>query len=332
MKKISLSPYIPTNVGIEKVNDTEVKVSVYPFESGYAITLAHPLRRLLMSSSVGFSPTAIKIEGATHEFDSVRGMLEDVATFIVNLKNIRFKIISDNEQEIVEYNFEGHQDIKGENLNTDNVKVVTPDAHLATLNDEAKLKFTVILQKGIGYVPSEETRDLIPEGFIAIDAFFTPVRRATYSIEKVLVEDDPNYEKIVFNIKTDGQIDPKQAFEDALSVMYGQLKVFNKVMNIQTEVEEEPEEEDIDVSDLLIKIDDLNLTARSFNSLDRVGIKYLGEIVLMSEAEIKNIKNLGKRSCDEIAQKLDEQGYPMKDTLDIGKKDTLIKKLAELKS
>jgi DNA-directed RNA polymerase subunit alpha len=317
---------------MEKVSDTQVKVSVYPFESGYAVTLAHPLRRLLMSSSTGFAPIAIKIEGATHEFDSVRGMLEDVATFIVNLKNIRFKIKNDAEQETIEYNFEGHQDIKGANLNTDNVEVVTPDAHLVTLNDEAKLKFTIVLQKGIGYVPSEDTRNLAPEGFIAIDAFFTPVRRATYSIEKVLVEDDPNYEKIVFDIKTDGQIEPQKAFEDALGVMYSQLKVFNKVMSVQTEVEEEPEEEDIDVSDLLIKIDDLNLTARSFNSLDRVGIKYLGEIVLMSEAEIKNIKNLGKRSCDEIAQKLEEQGYPMKDTLDSGKKDALLKKLDELKS
>ena len=181
-------------------------------------------------------------------------------------------------------------------------------------------------------MPSEETRELIPDGFIAIDAFFTPIRRATYKIEKMLVEDDPNYEKIIFDIKTDGQINPQQAFEDALGVMYGQLKVFNKVMNIQTEVEGEPEEEEIDVSDLLIKIDDLNLTARSFNSLDRVGIKYLGEIVLMSEAEIKNIKNLGKRSCDEISQRLEDHGYPIKDSLDNDKKEALVKKLEELKS
>jgi DNA-directed RNA polymerase subunit alpha len=332
MKKISTSPYMPTEVEIEQVSETEAKVSAFPFESGYAITLAHPLRRLLMSSSVGFSPVAVKIDGASHEFDSIRGMLEDVAVFIINLKNIRFRLKSDADEETIDYTFSGHKEIKGCDLENDSVEIVTPELHLASINDDAELKFSIIVKKGIGYVPSEELRDSIPDGYIPLDAFLTPVKRAVYNIEKMLVEDDPNYEKIVFDITTDGQIDPVDAFKNAISVMYKQMSVFNKVLDISTDTVAEKEDDGIDLKPLLVKIDELNLSARSFNSLDRAGIKYLGEVVLMSEVELKNIKNLGKRSCEEISVKLDELGYPVNEDLESEVKKALLDKLETLKS
>ena len=300
MKIFADSPFLPTEVEIEAISDTEAKITAYPFESGFAITLAHPLRRLLLSSSVGFAPIAVKIEGATHEFDSLRGMLEDIAIFIINLKNIQFKINSDEERVEVEYSFDGPREIKGSDLINSEVEVVSPDAHLATINSDCNLTFTVVVQKGIGYMPSEDIREMLSDDYIPIDAFFTPVKKVVYDIEKMLVEDNPNFEKAVFTVQTNGQITPITAFKEAVSVMYSQMSVFNRVFDLSKVTVSDASEEPVELKDLIVKIEDLNLSARSFNSLDRAGLKFLGELVLMSEVEVKNIKNLGKKSYDEI--------------------------------
>ncbi len=332
MKKFADTPFLPTEVEIEAISDTEAKISAYPFESGFAITLAHPLRRLLLSSSIGYAPIAVKIEGANHEFDSLRGMLEDIAIFIINLKNIKFKINSDEEQVVVEYSFDGPKEIKGADLANADVDVVSPDAHLATINSDCNLTFSIIIQKGIGYVPSEDIRDIVGPDYIPIDAFFTPVKKVVYDIEKMLVEDNPNYEKAVFTVQTNGQITPITAFKEAVSVMYSQMSVFNKVFDLSEVTVNDSGEEPVELKDLIVKIDDLNLSARSFNSLDRAGLKYLGELVLMSEVEVKNIKNLGKKSFDEIAEKLDSLGFPIDNTLPENIASALRRKLEQLKA
>jgi DNA-directed RNA polymerase subunit alpha len=332
MKKFADTPFLPTEVEIEKLNDNSAKISAYPFESGYAITLAHPLRRLLMSSSVGYAPIAVKIEGASHEFDSIRGMLEDIAIFIINLKNIKFKINSDESQVEVEYSFDGPKEIKGEDLNNSDVEVVSPDAPLATINADCNLTFSVIIQKGIGYMPSEDIRDIVGPDYIPLDAFFTPVKKVTYDIEKMLVEDNPNFEKAVFTVETNGQISPMDAFKEAVSVMYSQMSVFNKVFDLSEVTVSDAGDDSVELKDLIQKVEDLNLSARSFNSLDRSGIKYLGELVLMSEVEVKNIKNLGKKSFDEIAEKLESLGFPVDSTLPENIASALRKKLEQLKA
>jgi DNA-directed RNA polymerase subunit alpha len=277
MKKFADTPFLPTEVEIEAISDTQAKITAYPFESGFAITLAHPLRRLLLSSSVGYAPIAVKIEGASHEFDSLRGMLEDIAIFIINLKNIKFKITSDESQVVAEYSFDGPKEIKGSDLANSDLEIVSPDAHLATINSDCNLTFSVIIQKGIGYTPSEDIRDMIGTDYIPIDAFFTPVKKVVYSIEKMLVEDNPNFEKAVFDIYTNGQISPIDAFKESVSVMYSQMSVFNKVFDLSEVTVNDNGEEPLELKDLVVKIEDLNLSARSFNSLDRSGLKYLGE-------------------------------------------------------
>jgi DNA-directed RNA polymerase subunit alpha len=332
MKKFADTPFLPTEVEIEAINDNEAKISAYPFESGFAITLAHPLRRLLLSSSVGYAPIAVKIEGASHEFDSLRGMLEDIAIFIINLKNIKFKINGDEEQVVVEYSFNGPKEIKGEDLINSDVEVVSPDVHLATINSDCNLTFSVIIQRGIGYMPSEDIRDIVGPDYIPLDAFFTPVKKVVYDIEKMLVEDNPNFEKAVFNVQTNGQISPITAFKEAVSVMYSQMSVFNKVFDLSEVTVSDSGEEPVELKDLIIKIDDLNLSARSFNSLDRAGLKFLGELVLMSEVEVKNIKNLGKKSYDEIAEKLESLGFPVENTLPENVASALRRKLEQLKA
>jgi DNA-directed RNA polymerase subunit alpha len=315
MKKIKTSPLLPQEFVVEQISENEANIIAYPFETGYAVSLAHPLRRFLLSSSVGYAPVAIKIEGAKHEFDSVRGMLEDISDFIINLKGIRFKLKNDAKEAEITYNFAGPCEIKGSDLDNDEVEIVTPDAFLATLNDDATLNFTIKIYQGIGYVPSEDIREELDEGYIALDAFFTPVRKATYAIENVLVEDNPNFEKVVLNIVTDGQISPLDAFRNALEVMHAQMNVFSSEISIQAPATIERVEESPELKKLTARVDDLGLSARSFNCLDRSNIKYIGEIVLMSQNDLKNVKNLGKKSYEEILEKLAETGFSVGENL-----------------
>ncbi len=315
MKKIKTSPLLPQEFVVEQISENEANIIAFPFETGYAVSLAHPLRRFLLSSSVGYAPVAIKIEGAKHEFDSVRGMLEDISDFIINLKGIRFKLKDDAKEAEITYSFAGPCEIKGSDLNNDEVEIVTPDAFLATLNDDATLNFTIKIFQGIGYVPSEDIREELDEGYIALDAFFTPVRKATYAIQNVLVEDNPNFEKVVLNIVTDGQISPLDAFRNALEVMHAQLNVFSSEISIQAPATIERVEESPELKKLTARIDDLGLSARSFNCLDRSNIKYIGEIVLMSQNDLKNVKNLGKKSYEEILEKLAETGFSVGENL-----------------
>jgi len=147
MKKINTSLYMPHDIDIEKVDERRVKITTYPFQSGFAVTVAHPLRRLLLGSSAGYAVTAIKIDGVSHEFDSIRGMLEDVALFILNLKNIRFKIKSEANKAEVSYSFTGYKEILGSDLANDTVDVVTQDSYLGTINEDATINFTLIIEK-----------------------------------------------------------------------------------------------------------------------------------------------------------------------------------------
>jgi DNA-directed RNA polymerase subunit alpha len=331
MTKINTSAYMPTNLDVISAGENKVRISAYPFESGFGITLAHPLRRLLYSSTVGFAPTSVKIEGVAHEFDSMRGMFEDVAHFIINLKSIRFKIKDLSAFRVVaNYSFKGPKEISGVDLTNNELDIVTPDIHLASINEDAELNFTVVVEKGIGYVPSETIREQVNDGFIALDAFFTPVKKAIYDIENILVEDNPDYEKVVFTIETDGQISPIDAFKDSLKAMYSQMSVFNNILDMDVTVQEAGGIDNNFIG-LLQKISDLNLSVRSFNSLDKAQIKYVAEIALLTEYELKDLKNLGKKSFNEIKSIMEEIGFPV-GSISVEVAEVLKKKISELKA
>jgi DNA-directed RNA polymerase subunit alpha len=332
MRKIKIAPFMPTEVEVNEISANRAEIVAYPFESGYAVTLAHPLRRLILGSSIGYAPISVKIEGAAHEFDNIRGMHEDVAVFIINLKNIRFKIKDESDKVELKYSFSGHKEVTAQDLNNDQVQVVNGDLPLATLNEDATLNFTVVIAKGIGYVPSEDLRDEVESDTIALDAFFTPVRKANYKIDPVLVEDNPNFEKITFDIVTDGQIGPVEAFTNALEAMNKQLSVFNSVLDLDISATPvKKSSDDGEIKPFMQTVDSLGLSARSFNSLDRAGIKYLGELILMNENEIKNIKNLGKKSLDEITDCLVDLGYGSEFELADSTRIALVKKMDQLK-
>ena len=332
MKKISVAAYMPTEIEVKNISENKAQVIAYPFEAGFAITLAHPLRRLLLNSTVGFAPTAIKIDGVTHEFDSMRGMLEDVALFIINLKNIRFKIKSDEKRVEVNYSFNGQKEIYGKDLSNELIEAVTGDGYLATINEDAELNFTIIVERGIGYVPSEIIRDLVDSDFIALDAFFTPVKKAIYDIENVLVEDNPNFEKVIFTIETDGLISPIEAFKHSLEAMYTQMSVFDGVLGANVVDTEESSGDSVELNKLLQSVEELNLSARSFNCLDRAEVRFVGELALMSVLELKNLKNLGKKSLEEINAVMEEIGFPVGSDFSDDTVEVLKKKIADLKN
>lgn len=332
MKKITTVPYLPSEIEVVNVAKNVAKITTYPFATGCAVTLAHPLRRLLYTSTVGFAPTAVHIDGVSHEFDSLRGMFEDVTLFIINLKNIRFKLKSGADREIVEYSFKGPKEIKGADLNNSQVEVVNPESYLATINEDAVLNFKLIIERGIGYVSSEDIREQTPADFITLDAFFTPVKHAVYDIENVLVDDNPDFEKIVLTITTDGQVTPIDAFKNALEAMYQQMAIFNKVLDIAPDanlIVKKPIAGG-EHSKLFESIDELSLTSRSFNCLKNVGIEFIGEIALLDEVELKDIKNLGKKSVEEIKTAMESIGYAIGGDA-IENRDLIKRKIKELK-
>ena len=328
MNKIKTEVLIPSDVSFNEVGN-KASIEVYPFEAGFGVSVAHPIRRTLIASTPGFAPIALKIEGVKHEFDSLKGMLEDVASFIINLKNIRFKIKQGSEV-VVDYVFVGPKEIKGSDLANVQVDVVTPNEYIATLNEEAELRLTLIIRKGMGFVAVENFRDEIPEGFIGLDAYFSPIKKVVYNIENVLVEDDPNFEKVIFEVETDGQISPIDAFKNAVNNYLNQFSVFSKEFKLEQKTSQSVELDEV-YNVLFEAIENLNLRSRSFNALDRAGIRFVGELVLMGKEKISNIKNLGTKSLEEIFDKLEEIGFPLNKTLPLDIKKAIEDKLSQLK-
>lgn len=309
MKTIKIFPDIPDNIDVKCISQNRALISAYPFETGYAITLAHPLRRLMMSSSVGYAIIGININGISHEFDSVKGMVEDVSLFLLNLRKIRFNVKNTDDVNItLDYSFSGDKIIMGADFNNDVVDVVNPDIYICTINDDVNMELSIMISKGIGYVPSEDIRHLIPDTFIPVDAYFTPVKKVIYDIENVLVRDDPTFEKIVFDIETDGRITAVDAFKHSVLIMNKQMSIFNRELNI-LDSSSGANHDTGEIKILLQPLDALNLSARCYNCLNKMNLKYVGELVLMKDIELKNIKSLGKKSYDEIVDKIKSIGY-----------------------
>ena len=328
MNKIKTQLLIPNDVSF-KEKGNKASIEVYPFEAGFGVSVAHPIRRTLIASTSGYAPIALKIEGVKHEFDSLKGMLEDVASFIINLKNIRFRI-KEGDDAVVDYVFTGPKELRGSDLVNEKVDIVTPNEYIATLNEEAELKFTLIIKKGMGFVAVENFRDTLPEGFIGLDAYFSPIKKVVYNIENILVEDDPNFEKVIFEIETDGQISPIDAFKNAVNNYLNQFSVFSKEFKLEQKTSQNVKLDEV-YNVLFEPIENLNLRSRSFNALDRAGIKFVGELVLMGKEKISNVKNLGTKSLEEIFEKLEEVGFPLTKTLPLDIKKAIEEKLLQLK-
>ncbi len=284
---------------------------VQPLERGFGTTLGNALRRVLLSSLPGAAITQVKIDGVHHEFSTVPGMVEDVADLILNLKQVRFKMINKKPDKVV-IEANGPGIIKAGDLQngTTDFEILNPDLHLATLDKEANLRMELRIGRGHGYVPSEENK--LPDqpiGTIAIDAIFTPVMNVSYFIENTRVGQRTDYEKLILEITTDGSITPDDTLTYANKILLEHIQIFIN-FDIEPE-EEEPDEVDEEVLRIrkLLKmpVDELELSVRSHNCLMAANIKTIGDLVSRDEAVMLKFRNFGRKSLQELTQILDEK-------------------------
>lgn len=286
------------------------KFEFRPLEPGYGITIGNALRRILLSSLEGFAITSVKIEGISHEFSTIKGVVEDVTEIILNLKQVRFKRqIEGIDNERIYINFTGGNQFKAGDIGkfASNFQILNPDLVICNLDEKTKLEITISVEKGRGYRPAEENKKTDAElGVVAIDSIFTPIVNVKYNIENYRVEQKTDYEKLVFEILTDGSILPKDALRDAAKILIQHFMLFSdeKMTDTEEKVQaEEFDEEALHMRQLLKgKLVDLNLSVRALNCLKAAEVETLGELVAFTKADLLKFRNFGKKSLTELEE------------------------------
>lgn len=290
------------------------KFTVEPLERGYGATLGNALRRVLLSSLHGAAITAIKIEGVTHEFSTIGGVVEDVLQLILNLKEIRIKSHSDTPKTITLKAKKKGEITAGEIEHDAEIEIVNPEKVIATL-DSGKLEMEMIVERGKGFVPAERNKKPnLPVGFIPIDAIYTPVLKVNLVTEEVRVGQEINYDRLVLHVWTDGTITPSEAVRESAKIFSKHVDLFvhlGERMDLSTGALEGGEP--IESSVLEMPIEDLELSARSLNCLKKANVKTVGELVAFSYDDLMKFKNFGGKSLTEVREKLSEYKLSLKD-------------------
>jgi DNA-directed RNA polymerase subunit alpha len=299
----------PDKVIMLDADDKFGRFEFRPLEPGYGITVGNALRRILLSSLEGYAIATVKIEGVDHEFSNIPGVIDDVTEIILNLKQVRFKkIVEDVDNEKVTVTITGKESLTAADFNSQlsGFKVLNPDLVIARMNPEVTLQMTINIVKGRGYVPSEENRSSDLEiGTIAIDSIFTPVRNVKYSVENFRVEQKTDYEKLLFEISTDGSIHPKEALKEASKILIYHFMLFSdEKITLDSEdkmANEEFDEEVLHMRQLLkTKLVDLDLSVRALNCLKAADVESLGELVQYNRNDLLKFRNFGKKSLTEL--------------------------------
>ena len=281
-----------------------------PLERGYGVTIGNSLRRILLSSLPGAAITSIKIDGVLHEFSTIPNVVEDVPELIVNLKAVRLKMDGVEEKTIrIDANEEG--EVTAADIVTDGtVEVLNPDLHIATVSKGGNLKIEMTVNKGRGYNTAEKNKKENDDiSVLPIDSIFTPVKKVNYAVENTRVGQMVDFDKLVIEVWTDGSLKPYEALSLAAKVMTGHLELFidlseaTKHTQVMIEKEENKKEKVLEMS-----IEDLELSVRSFNCLKRAGIATVEDLVNKSETDMMKVRNLGKKSLDEVTNKLHSLG------------------------
>jgi DNA-directed RNA polymerase subunit alpha len=285
-----------------------------PLERGYGVTLGNALRRVLISSIEGVAITSVKIEGVSHEFSTIEGVLEDIPEIIMNIKNVVLRSYSKSPKKIY-IKEDGEKEIKAKDITTDEtIEIINPDLHIATLTSK-KAKFNIEMEvgRGRGFVPAEANkREDMPVGVIAIDSIFTPVKKVAFKIENTRVGKRTDYDKLILEIFTNASIEPKEALIYAAKVLSKHLELFFTLGEIPEEETEELTPEEIALYEKLkIPISELELSVRSANCLREANIKILADLVEKSEAEILSYRNFGKKSLNEVIGLLKSMGLSL---------------------
>jgi DNA-directed RNA polymerase subunit alpha len=290
----------------EKREDTYGKFVIEPLERGYGTTLGNALRRVLLSSLPGAAVTSMKIDGVLHEFSSIPGVVEDTIEIMLNLKEVLLRVHSDDVQT-------GRLELKGPSEVTagdiqlsSEVEVLNPDLHIATLDKDGQLEMELVIQKGRGYVPADKLKKPDdPIGVIPVDAIFSPVRKVNYNVEHTRVGQITDYDRLVFELWTDGSINPEEAISAAAKILIDHFSLFTNLTGLEESQEEAQEEEEEKDKILEMPIEELDLSVRSYNCLKRAGINTVEELIRKTEEDMMKVRNLGKKSLEEVKQKLD---------------------------
>ena len=282
------------------------KIVVEPLERGYGTTLGNSLRRILLSSLPGSAVTSIQIDGVLHEFATVEGVVEDVPTIILNLKKLALKLHT-QESKVIELNVTGPKVVTAADIMHDNdVQILNPELYICTLADGAELKMRLNVANGRGYVRSEHNkREDMPIGVLPIDSIYTPIKKVNYQVENTRIGQKNVYDKLTLDIWTDGSISPEKSLSLAAKILTEHLNIFVNLNDEarQTEIMVEKEEAEKEKM-LIMTIEELDLSVRSYNCLKRAGINTIQELTNKSEAEMIKVRNLGRKSLEEVKQKL----------------------------
>jgi DNA-directed RNA polymerase subunit alpha len=304
---------------IERVEGNEEntygKFVIEPLERGYGITLGNSLRRILLSSLPGTAITAINIDGILHEFSTIPGVVEDTIEIMLHLKELSMKIYSDEPQTLI-IEKEGEGVIHAGDIKAPaDVEILNPDLYIATMEKGTKLYMELTASVGRGYVPADKNKQPNqPLGVIPVDSIFTPIKRVNYKVEDTRVGQHTDFDKLTLEVWTDGSIKPDEAISLGAKILSKHLSLFvnltEKVdeVEIATEKDEDERERILDMT-----IEELDLSVRSYNCLKRAGINTVGELINKTEDDMMKVRNLGKKSLEEVQQKLEELNFALKE-------------------
>ncbi|HJL83044.1 MAG TPA: DNA-directed RNA polymerase subunit alpha [Acidimicrobiales bacterium] len=287
--------------------------AVGPLEPGFGHTLGNSLRRTLLSSIPGAAVTQVRFDDALHEFGTIEGVVEDVTDIILNLKDLEVRCHSD-EPVTLRVDVRGAVDVTAEVLATnDEVEVVNPDLHLATLNSKGRLAFELTVERGRGFLPAERVGGEPVIGVILVDALFSPVRRVAFNVSPTRVEQSSDYDRLVLDIETDGTISPREALASAGATLGSLIQLVENMSDEPQGLElGEAESAIVGSPDMALPIEDLDLSERPRNCLKRAQVDTIGQLLEKSEDDLLTVTNFGQKSLDEVIEKLDERGLSLR--------------------
>lgn len=315
---------VPT-ISSEQVEENKGVFTIEPLDKGFGYTFGSSLRRVLLSSLAGAAITSVRIEGVSHEFSNIAGVKEDVTDIVLNLKDLVVRMHTDADAVEAPIVATGPGNVTAADIDLPaGVEILNPDAPIATLEKKTRLEMYVTIGRGRGYRPAEENKDSDqPIGVIPIDSIFSPIRRASYTVEAARVGQRTDFDKLTLELETDGSIEPNTALREASEILIKSLAIFSDPDRVEELTAREPvAAEGVVVADGAaapatggendILIDELELSVRSYNCLKRAGIETIGELLVKSESELAAIPNFGQKSIEEVIENLQGRGHQLR--------------------
>lgn len=307
---------MPEKVVMEKADDFHGLFTFKPLEKGYGVTIGNALRRILLSSLEGYAIVGIKVPGVLHEFSAIDGVVEDVSEIILNLKMVRFRKVGDIIDNKISVQIKGQKQFTAGDIakSTSSFEILNPELVICNLDDAAEFEIELTIDKGRGYVSSEENKPADQVfGYIPIDSIFTPIKNVKFSVENTRVEQKTDYEKLILDIETDGSIHPEVALKGSANILIKHFMLFSdQSMVLETAEKGEPEavdEEMLHMRKLLkTSLNDLDLSVRAYNCLKAADVRTLGDLVRLEISDMMKFRNFGKKSLAELEQLVAEKG------------------------